>query len=306
MKKALAVMLALLMLAPAFASCGETKENTDEPNAGSVSPEVPSAEEAEPETEDLRVKTALPEGLDFAGAAYRIHNIDCSSYIDKIIAPEQTGDNLNDAIYNRDQRLMEDMNFTFEEFRVDAGEAPNAIRNLIKAGDDSYDMYVSVDWRGYMLAQEGYALPISALPYVDTDREYWSQSIHKDMSIRGKLYYAFGDHNLSTYDSVNILLFNKAMSTDLGLENHYQTVLEGAWTLDLMQENMMLATNDANGDGNGPWTTATGSPRTRSRCCRASGSRRACAASKRTRRTCRSSRSRGTRSSRTCTSGSSR
>jgi hypothetical protein len=72
------------------------------------------------------------------------------------------------------------------------------------------------------------------------------------MSIRGKLYYAFGDHNLSTYDSVNILLFNKSMSEDLDLPNHYQTILEGAWTLDLMQQNMMLATNDTNGDGK--WT----------------------------------------------------
>ena len=252
MKKSLSVLLALLLLLTAFAGCGETKDNSDAPGAGSDPADIPSAETAEPETEDPRVKTALPEGLDFAGASYRIHNIDCNSYIDTIIAPEQTGDNLNDAIYNRDQRLMEDMNFEFSEFRVDAGEAPNAIRNLIKAGDDSYDMYVSVDWRGYTLAQEGYALPISALPYVDTDREYWSQSIHEDMSIRGKLYYAFGDHNLSTYDSVNILLFNKAMSADLGLGNHYQTVLEGGWTLDLMQQNMMLATSDTNGDGN--WT----------------------------------------------------
>jgi hypothetical protein len=41
------------------------------------------------------------------------------------------------------------------------------------------------------------------------------------------------------------------MSADLNLEDHYKTVLEGTWTLDKMQANMMLAVNDT--DGNGKW-----------------------------------------------------
>ena len=250
--RSLSLLLAALLLLPLLAACSESKENTDTPSAPSPG-ETPAAE-AEPETEDLTVKTALPDGLNFAGASYRIQNIECNSYYDTLTASEQTGDKLNDAIYDRDARLMETLGFVFEETVVPNDSAVNSIRQIVSAGDDAFDQYVSVDWRGYTLAQEGYALPISALPYVDVSREYWSQSIHKDMSIRGKLYYAFGDHNLSTYDSVNILLFNKSMSTDLDLPNHYQTILEGAWTLDLMQQNMMLATNDANGDGS--WTDA--------------------------------------------------
>ena len=124
-------------------------------------------------------------------------------------------------------------------------------KSMIMAGDDSFDQYVLVDWSGYTLAQEGYAVPVGNLPYIDVTREYWSQSIHEDMSIRGKLYFAFGDHNLSTYDSVNVLLFNKAMSVNLNLDDHYETVLEGGWTLDKMQSNMQLAVNDV--DGNGTW-----------------------------------------------------
>ncbi|MBQ3956806.1 MAG: hypothetical protein II680_13035, partial [Clostridia bacterium] len=252
-RKITASVLALLMLLPAFAACSESGENTDAPAGGSQIAAEPSAgAETEPETEDLTVKTALPEDLDFAGAAYRIQNIDCDSYYDTLTASEQTGDKLNDAIFMRDAKLMDTMGFVFEETVVPNDSAVNSIRQIVQAGDDAFDQYVSVDWRGYMLAQEGLALPISALPYVDVTREYWAQSIHKDMSIREKLYYAFGDHNLSTYDSVNILLFNKSMSADLDLPNHYQTILEGGWTLDLMQQNMMLATNDTNGDGN--WT----------------------------------------------------
>ena len=251
MKKAFALTLALLLLAPAIVSCGESAENTDSPaDAGVQNAAVPSAAETEPETEDPTVKTALPADLDFAGASYRIQNIMCDSYYDTLTASEQTGDKLNDAIFIRDAKLMDTLGFVFEETKVPNDTAVNSIRQIISSGDDAFDQFVSVDWRGYTLAQEGYVLPISALPFVDVTREYWSQSIHKDMSIRGKLYYAFGDHNLSTYDSVNTLLFNKSMSENLGLPNHYQTILEGGWTLALMQQNMMLATNDTNGDGN--------------------------------------------------------
>lgn len=210
---------------------------------------------AETTTADLTVKTDLPENLTFNGAAYRIHNIDCPSYLNTIVAFEQSGESLNDAIYLRDQKLMQKYDFTFQEFVFAIGTngalAASTTRNLISSGDDSYDQYVLIDWSGYTLAQEGYALPISALPHVDTTREYWSQSIHSDMSVGGNLYFAFGDHNLTTYDSVNFLLFNKSLAADLGLADHYETVLGGDWTLDAMHANMQAAQNDA--DGNGVW-----------------------------------------------------
>ncbi|MBQ3176601.1 MAG: hypothetical protein IJB52_02185 [Clostridia bacterium] len=243
-KKILCLLLALLMLSSV--SCGDktTAETTADTSAA-----------AETEPVDTSVKTNLPADLDFAGASYRIHNLESTSYYDTLIAAEQTGDNLNDAIYNRDQKLMQDMNFVFEETigNADAhGALVKETKNMIMSGDDAYDMYVLVDWSGYSVAQEGYALPISSIPYVDVSREYWSQSIHTDMSIGGKLYFAFGDHNLSTYDSVNVLLFNKAMALDLDLADHYETVLEGKWTLDLMEEYMHRASYDADGDG--AWT----------------------------------------------------
>ena len=242
-KKLLCLLLAMMMLAAA--GCGEqTPVET-----------TPDTTPAETEPVDTSIKTALPADLDFAGASYRIHNLDTASYYDTIVASEQIGDKLNDAIYDRDQTLMQTMNFVFEETVSTAaphGDLVTGTKSLIMAGDDAYDMYVLVDWSGYSVAQEGYALPISDIPYVDVSREYWSQSIHSDMSIGGKLYFAFGDHNLSTYDSVNVLLFNKAMSLDLGLDDHYHTVLEGKWTLDLMEEYMKAASYDANGDGS--WT----------------------------------------------------
>lgn len=245
MTKPILLLLVLLLLA----SCGE-KESTLETTSNRDDTTT-----TETETVDTAVHTALPDDLDFDGASYRIHNLYSTSYIDQIVSFEQNGDNLNDAMYNRDQKLMQKMNFVFEETINDQNvhnELVSAVKKLILSGDDAYDVYVLCDWSGYSVAQEGYALPVSHLPYIDISREYWSQSIHQDMSIGGKLYFAFGDHNLSTYDSVNVLLYNKVLAEDLGLANHYEMVLSGDWTLAQMEENMRAATADIDGDGT--WT----------------------------------------------------
>lgn len=247
-RRTLSLVLLISMLASFAVSCGSTTETKTNETTADTTP-------AETEVEDTSSHTALPEDLDFAGASYRIHNLTSASYYDTIVAMEQTGDNLNDTIYTRDQKLMQELNFKFEETKSQDdphGKLPATVKSLIMAGDDSYDMYVLVDWSGYSVAQEGYALPVSDLPYIDLSREYYSQSIQENLSIQGNLFFLMGDHNLSTYDSTNVLLFNKEMAIDLDLADHYDTVLSGDWTLDLMQENMTLATYDADGDG--AWT----------------------------------------------------
>ena len=50
----------------------------------------------------------------------------------------------------------------------------------------------------------------------------------------------------------------EAMSEDLDLPNHYQTILEGTWTLDLMQQNMMLAATDLGIDNIYLWMSMYG------------------------------------------------
>lgn len=248
-RKTISLLLLISMLASFAVSCGSATDNTEtKANTVDTTP-------TETEPADTSSHTALPEDLDFAGASYRIHNLTSTSYYDTIVAFEQTGDNLNDTIYTRDQKLMQELNFVFEETKSEEdahGALVKSTKNLIMAGDDSYDMYVLVDWSGYSVAQEGYALPVNDLPYIDADREYYSQSIQDNLSIQGKLFFLMGDDNLSTYDSTNVLLFNKEMAIDLDLTDHYETVLSGDWTLDLMQENMTLATYDADGDG--AWT----------------------------------------------------
>ena len=74
MKKTVCLLLSLLLLLPAFASCGESQENADSPDAENTTQTADPAADLteETETEDNTVRTALPEDLDFGGASYVI------------------------------------------------------------------------------------------------------------------------------------------------------------------------------------------------------------------------------------------
>lgn len=56
------------------------------------------------------------------------------------------------------------------------------------------------------------------------------------LSIGGKSYFAISATNLSTYDFMAVMLFNKQLITDYSLENPYTLGKEGKSTLDKFSE----------------------------------------------------------------------
>ena len=54
---------------------------------------------------------------------------------------------------------------------------------------------------------------------------------------------------LSIYDNVNFLVYNKQIASELALENIYDLVRKGKWTIDKLYEMAAAATKNLNGDG---------------------------------------------------------
>jgi ABC-type glycerol-3-phosphate transport system substrate-binding protein len=90
--------------------------------------------------------------------------------------------------------------------------------------------------------------PVAALTHIDLDKPYWNGQLNSDLSIAGKQFFAFGAHNLSTYDFTRMMLFNKQMLADFGLDDLYELVRTGAWTFDKFEEMSRTVTADLNGD----------------------------------------------------------
>lgn len=98
-------------------------------------------------------------------------------------------------------------------------------------------------------AQEGLAVPIDVLTYIDLDKNYWDSNLTADLTIGNVTYFPVGDMNLTFLDYACILLFNKKLHGDFDFKNPYELVNNGEWTFD---EHLQMATKvvaDLNGDG---------------------------------------------------------
>ena len=141
MKKIISLTLALLLLLPAFAACGENKENSDAPadapvDAGTPSAESPAEEETEPD-----LYRDLPAG-DYGGADFALLQYEETSAATSTVCVEElNGEAVNDAIYQRTLNVNERLgvNIVFEKTSL---SAVNSIMSTsITAGDDFYQVF---------------------------------------------------------------------------------------------------------------------------------------------------------------------
>ena len=139
MKRLTAVLLLLSMLAGTFAGCSDNSANSDDAAANNTTT-TPAAEEAAEEEE-----TVLTDGLpDTAMKGFELnilhHSQEWLAWANNVLeAEEQTGEILNDSIYNRTDVLQERFNAKIlTETRSQVGA--DVISQLAMSGDTSYDL----------------------------------------------------------------------------------------------------------------------------------------------------------------------
>lgn len=167
---------------------------------------------------------------------------------------EQSGEPVNDAIYMRNSIVEQRLNVTISETVREKNDAHTIIQNSVRAGLDEYDVVISQSWSVGPIAPEGYFYNLYDVPGLQLDQSWWDQNSIKDFSIQDHLYFMTGDYNLINNDATWVLYFNKALTTNLGLDMPYDLVRDGKWTYDAMMEYQKAAAADLDGDGE--WTAA--------------------------------------------------
>jgi len=247
--KLTSLLLAMLMLATACGG-GETTPAAD--NAGTTAPsadaETPAEEtvpeETEPEYEPLPSK-------DMNGFDLCFYNYDESwlSWVINILDTEETtGDVLNDAVWDRNNRMEETYNCVISQM-LDRNPA-DQLAALVQAGDTSADVVMIYDEQIVNHYAAGRLLTWDVLPHVNFEHPWWSWNATQTFNAAGKVYAATGDFSLAQSTRSFILMFNKDMYADLSLEDDlYQLVLDGKWTMDKLITLAETAVLDLNGDG---------------------------------------------------------
>lgn len=240
MHKRICITLALLLALP-LTACGSTETVETE------STPIADTTETVADAEETVIKDDLPADLYYDGADIAFYTRIKDFFHASHNIEESTGEQLNDALFDRARTVEERLGVVFTET---LDETDTAIaKSMIIAGDTTYKVVTGRCVHTVQYAAEGLARPLDDVQYIDLTKPYWNQSINENLSIGDVMFTAAGAYNLTAYDYTHVLLFNKNLTADLQLESPYNLVKEGTWTYDTFQTYGETATVDLNGDG---------------------------------------------------------
>lgn len=248
MKKTIAILLALLLVAPAAVSCAG---DTEKPETDFASESTDAATETTVETERTRQNTpdTLPDTLDFAGAEIHILHVDADKHKEELYVEEDTGDVLDTAIYTRNLNVEERLNVKIVPI---AGDPPVDAKTAVTAGVDEYHIVAGKQWQMMQQSTEGYYFNFYDLDYIDLEQPWWAQKFIDAATIgKNRLYYLTGDATLTLLMNMGVLYVNNTLfENQYGpINDLYDLVLAGDWNYDVMQTYVSGVYVDVNGDG---------------------------------------------------------
>jgi len=258
MKKPLSILLLCAMLTAAFASCAsDTGAPSDDTTAQAASEdttasETTAAETADPNDRSSAVST-LDESLDFGGATINIGYTGHVRYRTDVMG-EDDGDIINTAIFERNINVEEDLNIKFNmiELAEKTTDATNAMRTVVLAGDDVYDICSTHQSYTSKMLFEGLFANLADDEYISYDSPWWAYDYMKEFTIGDdRMYFLFGDISLMMLKSAGAVYFNKPLFDKYvgPVDEIYSDVLDGKWTMDMLYEYSSKSYSDLNGNG---------------------------------------------------------
>jgi len=232
------VILAAILLS----SCGasETVQETEK----EVSTETM---ETVPETE------ASPnlEAVDYGGYSFWMIESDLLAggvlhY--EVFAQEETGEVINDAVFQRNLTLNDKYNISIESSYFGYADY-NSFVSSIKAGEDLYDVTCAIIGNTFSYALNGYYRETQEFPHLDFTADWWLPGVMEQTSILNQNYFGICKGNITTFNSMPVLFFNKQMSESFAMDPPYALVEEGKWTFDALYDYCKNISQDLDGDG---------------------------------------------------------
>jgi len=246
MKTAKFALPALFLLSALLLSCGgdaaaasaETTDNTAAATEESVT-EAP--------------RDSLPADLDFGGITVNMFMRD-DSPLPEFNITEDSGDIVDSAIYNRNAVVAERLNIQFNHIGHPCAWAdiPNftaQVEKSVLAGDGAYDIIGTYSMALADLAVANMLYDISSTKYLDFSQPWWSKLYLEKSYVGDRLYFVSGDISANMTYFTYTYFFNKEMLDRFDLENPYDLVKAGTWTLDKFAEMTKGVYTDLNNNG---------------------------------------------------------
>ncbi|MDD4163853.1 MAG: hypothetical protein PHD66_01335 [Eubacteriales bacterium] len=240
MKKASRLVVFLLMLAivSAFVTSCKTTPGSESSAAG----------------ESVNVKSELfgnlpNENYGDAEIKFLVEGDYRAPYCSEEIMPLETSATvLSKAVSDRNALVEDRFKVKISEVRTTTGDQmTSTIRNIVAAGTDEYDIVMPYIPDAAALSLENNFYLLNDFENIHLEEDYWDQAAVEGLSINNKNYFATGDFSVLTLACTHAVVFNKDIVTENSLENPYNLVKKGQWTIDKMKEMARKITRDSDG-----------------------------------------------------------
>ncbi len=260
MKKIFCLLLAILLVLPLAAACGEkqppapvnTGDSTDSDPVDSTVPDTDTETDTDPavESSDSRAHNVPVDSLDFNNEAFHVAAFGEGPHKYYFFYDEEKeSDPMNAAIYDRQIAVEEAIGVKLEHTRFqDYPPMIQAVNAAVSVGDDTYQCVLmhEIDSIASYVAS-GTLYPLDQLPHVDLGADWWNGEQMERLRLGTSTYYGINDYLMP---SPGVLLFNKEIAATIdGMPDFYQLVKDYKWTMDAFESAARLYSQDVNNDG---------------------------------------------------------
>ena len=186
------------------------------------------------ETDDPNFICDLPSDLNFGGETIGILYADVNGRRDELVSEYGMGV-VADAVYERNVMVEEQLGVHLETYPEDGDMQLNVVfDNDIMSGLGEYDIISNGTFRAIIPAMEGKYVNLNTLENIDTDKHYWTQGYNDMVTFTDSemQFLASGSMSVSMFRYTFFTIYNKDLFNDYQLPDLYETVKQGAWTLD--------------------------------------------------------------------------
>lgn len=247
--KAVSLFLLTSVVISGMNSCGNDDGGSD---TSSAAPDT-SAITTSGETKDaLEARKSIDDDLpakDFGGRDFVILTDDYQAK--DMNVDNENGEVVNDAVFKRNQTVSERFNVKISEMNYPFDDTTKYAQKVILAGDDEYQLSVNHVVSMSALVTQDLFLNWYDVPYIDFSKPWWAKSTTEDLTYKGdKAILVVGDLALSAIYKTYCYFYDKDAAEDYRLENIYDIVKSGKWTLDKVSQVTKDIYKDLNGNGN--------------------------------------------------------
>ncbi len=248
-KRIFVLVLAVMMVALTAVGCGKTPPDvtdapgTTDPNV-TDDPIVTDAPVVDPNKLSLEEKFGKKE---YDGAAILIiTGGDKNWWVNyDVWGPEDSGEVLSEALYKRNTEIEDTFDVVLVHQQETHTEAYNKVKRDVDAGNNTFDAYFNNGTQLSKLVSNGVPANLNEIDGFNFEDPWWSKTVNDTLNW-GNEYrlFAMGDMNIMAWKTTSCVMYNYTLGKELGVEDCFDLVRQGKWTMDKWNELMLEVSLD--------------------------------------------------------------